>query len=203
MPYRGRQREIWQAEEKVMGPLRQEATLLAWRLQEAGLKEWSSRSWRRKNILPRALESVLTLWIRPVKLMWTFALQNYMRIHRYCFTTKSLITCYSSKKKLTQLTNTHTLKHILRFLHLAPSGENQDSPYLNHYWFLILTNYYWILPRINHHLSWTQIWAPQTTAAGGASQPLLCRVHKWAGCQGGRSRRSMALGSGSLSWSNQ
>lgn len=46
-----------------------------------------------------------------------------MRIHLYCFTTKSLITCYSSKKKLIQLTNTH----ILRFLRQTPSGENQDS----------------------------------------------------------------------------
>ena len=51
-----------------------------------------------------------------------------MRIHRYCFTTKSLVTRYSSKKKLTQLTNTHTVKPILRFLHQAPSGENHDSP---------------------------------------------------------------------------
>lgn len=122
-----------------------------------------------------------------------------MRIHPYCFTTKSVTTCYSSKKKLMQLTNTH----ILRFLHQAPSGENQDSPLPES--LLILDSYQLLLnltktqspPYLNSDLG------TQTTAAGGDPLPLLCKVHRWAGCQGGRSRRSMALGSGSLSWSNQ
>ena len=126
-----------------------------------------------------------------------------MRIHPYCFTTKSVITCYSSKKKLIQLTNTYTLKHILRFLHQAPSGENQDSPLPES--LLILDAYQLLLnltktqspPYLNSDLG------TQTTAAGWDPLPLLCKVHRRAGCQGGRSRRSMALGSGPLSWSNQ
>ena len=68
-------------------------------------------------------ESAYTLTSDQFNWLWTFTLQNYVRIHLYCFTTKSVITCYSSKKKLIQLTNTH----ILHFLHQTPSGKNQES----------------------------------------------------------------------------